>query len=56
MPMVAQPLRKLPTLAILFFCASCHNFITSNFLETIIEQAWQIAENFAQIATIENKL
>jgi hypothetical protein len=37
LPMVAQPLRELPTLAILFFCfvfcANCHNFLTLPFFQ-----------------------
>jgi hypothetical protein len=38
------------------FYTNCHNFITSYFLGTITARALQIAENFARIVTMENKI
>jgi hypothetical protein len=31
-------------------------FYVVNFSRTIVAQIWQIAENFVQVATVENKL
>jgi hypothetical protein len=53
--MVAQPLRKLPTLTILFL-GRLPQLYNVEFSGTIVAGTWQISENLAQIATMETKL
>jgi hypothetical protein len=52
---IAETVSELPMFAYpgIRLNANCHNFITSHFSGT---EFWQIAENGARLATVENKL